>query len=43
MKGWRDATVDIDLKLDPEPAGAFEAIATAFRAKLERFLRSVQL
>lgn len=27
MKGWRDATVDIDIKLDPEPAGAFEAIA----------------
>jgi len=27
MKGWRDATIDVDLKLDPEPAGAFEAIA----------------
>jgi len=27
MKGWREATVDIDIKLDPEPAGAFEAIA----------------
>lgn len=27
MKGWRDATVDVDIKLDPEPAGAFEAIA----------------
>ena len=26
MKGWRDATVDIDIKLDPEPAGTFEAI-----------------
>lgn len=26
MKGWRDATVDIDIKLDPEPAGIFEAI-----------------
>jgi hypothetical protein len=25
--GWRKATVDIDLKLDPEPAGAFGAIA----------------
>jgi hypothetical protein len=25
--GWRRSTVDIDLKLDPEPAGAFEAIA----------------
>lgn len=25
--GWRGSTVDIDLKLDPEPAGAFEAIA----------------
>ena len=27
LKGWRDATVDVDLKLDPEPAGVFEAIA----------------
>ena len=25
--GWRASTVDIDLKLDPEPAGVFEAIA----------------
>jgi len=25
--GWRDMTVDIDLKSDPEPAGFFEAIA----------------
>lgn len=27
LYGWRLATVDVDLKLDPEPAGAFEAIA----------------
>lgn len=27
LYGWRPATVDVDLKLDPEPAGAFEAIA----------------
>lgn len=27
LKGWREATVDVDLKLDPEPAGVFEAIA----------------
>jgi len=27
LKGWREATVDVDLKLDPEPAGIFEAIA----------------
>jgi hypothetical protein len=27
MKGWREATVDVDVKLDPEPAGVFEAIA----------------
>ena len=26
--GWRPATVDADLKLDPEPEGVFEAIAT---------------
>ena len=25
--GWRDATVDAGVKLDPEPAGVFEAIA----------------
>ncbi|MGB0679116.1 MAG: DUF6036 family nucleotidyltransferase [Polyangiales bacterium] len=25
--GWRPSTVDIDLKLDPEPAGVFAAIA----------------
>lgn len=24
--GWRLSTVDIDLRLDPEPAGAFEAL-----------------
>ena len=27
LLGWRANTVDVDLKLDPEPAGAFEAIA----------------
>jgi hypothetical protein len=26
LEGWRSSTVDLDLKLDPEPAGAFEAI-----------------
>ncbi len=26
LEGWRLSTVDADLKLDPEPAGAFEAI-----------------
>lgn len=25
--GWRARTIDVDLRLDPEPAGAFEAIA----------------
>jgi hypothetical protein len=28
LYGWRESTVDIDLRLDPEPLGAFEAIAT---------------
>src|SRR5437764_11331707 len=28
LLGFRDQTIDIDLKLDPEPEGAFEAIAT---------------
>lgn len=27
LHGWRATTVDIDLKMDPEPAGAFEAIS----------------
>ena len=27
LLGFRDQTIDIDLKLDPEPQGAFEAIA----------------
>ena len=26
---WRETTVDVGLKLDPEPAGTFEAIAWA--------------
>ncbi len=25
--GWRDSTVDIDIRLDPEPPGIFQAIA----------------
>ncbi|HYV96914.1 MAG TPA: DUF6036 family nucleotidyltransferase [Gemmatimonadaceae bacterium] len=25
--GWRSATIDVDIKADPEPAGLFEAIA----------------
>ena len=28
LHGWRDSTVDVDLKADPEPTGWFEAIAT---------------
>ena len=27
--GWRDMTLDVDLKLDPEPPGTFAAIARA--------------
>lgn len=27
LVGWRDATLDIDLSMDPEPEGIFEAIA----------------
>jgi hypothetical protein len=26
LLGWRDTTIDIDLKFDPEPAGVFDAI-----------------
>ncbi len=28
LYGWRETTADIDLKLDPEPAGVFAAIRT---------------
>ena len=27
--GWRESTIDVDLKLDPEPAGVFGAISRA--------------
>lgn len=27
LEGWRTATIDVDLKLDPEPEGVFAAIA----------------
>lgn len=30
--GWRNATVDVDLKLAPEPPGVFQAIAQAKEA-----------
>lgn len=29
LHGWRETTLDVDLKLDPEPAGVFAAIASA--------------
>ncbi len=32
LVGWRETTIDVDLKLDPEPAGVFEAIARAKEA-----------
>ncbi|MBE9032419.1 hypothetical protein IQ266_22025 [filamentous cyanobacterium LEGE 11480] len=27
LVGWRDSTVDVDIRLDPEPPGIFQAIA----------------
>ncbi|MCF4968080.1 hypothetical protein CV014_13605, partial [Nostoc sp. CMAA1605] len=27
LVGWRNSTVDVDLRLDPEPPGIFQAIA----------------
>ena len=32
LLGWRDTTIDVDLKLDPEPRGALDAIARAKEA-----------
>ena len=29
LMGWRDSTLDVDLKLDPEPAGVFDALRQA--------------
>jgi hypothetical protein len=26
LLGWRESTIDVDLKFDPEPAGAFDAL-----------------
>ena len=34
LLGFREQTIDIDIKLDPEPAGAFEAIA-ALKERLQ--------
>jgi hypothetical protein len=33
--GWRSSTVDIDIRLDPEPPGIFQAIAKLFPSYLE--------
>jgi hypothetical protein len=27
LMGWRSSTVDVDIRLDPEPPGIFQAIA----------------
>ncbi len=32
--GWRETTIDVDLKLDPEPGGVFEALA-ALKGELQ--------
>ena len=32
LVGWRDTTIDLDLKFDPEPAGVFDAIPGLKRA-----------
>ena len=32
LVGWRETTVDVDLKLDPEPPGVFDAMARAKEA-----------
>ncbi|MBE7438404.1 MAG: hypothetical protein HS115_08135 [Spirochaetales bacterium] len=39
LEGWRDSTIDLDLKLDPEPAGVFEAI----RIIKEKFQVNIEL
>jgi hypothetical protein len=32
LLGWRETTIDVDLKFDPEPAGVFDAIPSLKRA-----------
>lgn len=32
LVGWRETTIDVDLKFDPEPAGVFEAIPALKRS-----------
>jgi hypothetical protein len=32
LVGWRESTIDVDLKFDPEPAGVFDAIPALKRA-----------
>ena len=32
LLGWRETTIDVDLKFDPEPAGVFDAIPRLKRA-----------
>jgi hypothetical protein len=32
LLGWRETTIDVDLKFDPEPAGVFDAIPGLKRA-----------
>jgi len=36
--GWRSSTVDVDIRLDPEPLGIFQAIA-----KLKNVLKTNQM
>ena len=42
LLGWRDTTIDIDLKFDPEPAGVFDAIPGLKRALHINVLRGLK-
>ncbi len=38
LVGWRETTVDVDLKLDPEPTGVFEAMGSRGLIRAARLL-----
>jgi hypothetical protein len=38
--GWRSSTIDVDIRLDPEPLGIFQAIAS-FHQQTRRFSNAI--
>lgn len=36
LEGWRAATIDVEVKLDPEPEGVFAAISSSAGSRIGR-------